>query len=238
MKSAIRCDRFNLSRLALGFCFSLAACQPMVNAAETPTAIAGPTVDDTKASGPLHTAVFSGGCFWGVQGVFEHVAGVRKVISGYDGGSKQNARYTLVSSGETGHAESVQISYDPAQITYGELLQIFFSVAHDPTQLNRQGPDSGTQYRSAIFYADARQKEIAVAYIAQLNKAHAFARPVVTQVNADAGFFEAEAYHQDFLIHNPSYPYIVYNDLPKIDHLKQLFPQTYREKPVTVEGGG
>jgi len=238
MKPAIRCHRFNLSRLALGLCFSLAACQPMVNAAEAPTAIAGPTVDNTKASGPLQTAVFSGGCFWGVQGVFEHVTGVRRVISGYDGGSKQNARYTLVSSGETGHAESVQISYDPALVTYGELLQIFFSVAHDPTQLNRQGPDSGTQYRSAIFYADARQKEIALAYIAQLNNAHAFSRAVVTQVNADAGFYEAEAHHQDFLIHNPRYPYIVYNDLPKIDHLKQLFPQVYREKPVTVDGGG
>jgi len=238
MKPAIRCNRFNLSRLVLGICFSLAACQPMVNATEAPVALAGPAVDDAKAPGPLHTAIFSGGCFWGVQGVFEHVAGVRKVVAGYDGGSKQNARYTLVSSGETGHAESVQISYDPAQVTYGELLQIFFSVAHDPTQLNRQGPDSGTQYRSAIFYADAQQKEIAVAYIAQLNKAHAFAHPAVTQVNADGGFFEAESYHQDFLIHNPSYPYIVYNDLPKIEHLKQLFPHVYREKPVTVDGGG
>jgi peptide-methionine (S)-S-oxide reductase len=237
MKPAIRRNPLNLARLALAICVSLTACQPTVNATEAPTAIGGSAVDDAKAPGPLHTAVLSGGCFWGVQGVFEHVAGVRKVVAGYDGGSKQNARYTLVSSGETGHAESVQISYDPAQVSYGELLQIFFSVAHDPTQLNRQGPDSGTQYRSAIFYADARQKEIAVAYIAQLNKAHAFAHPVVTQVNADGGFFEAESYHQDFLIHNPTYPYIVYNDLPKIEHLKQLFPQVYREKPVTVDGG-
>ncbi|HEY8023374.1 MAG TPA: peptide-methionine (S)-S-oxide reductase MsrA [Burkholderiaceae bacterium] len=236
-KSQSRHKQHKLATLAFGACAFMAACQPTVDAAEAPTVIASPTLDNAKVAGPLQTAVFAGGCFWGVQGVFEHVAGVRKVVSGYDGGSKENARYTLVGSGETGHAESVRISYDPARVSYGELLQVFFSVAHDPTQFNRQGPDSGTQYRSAIFYSDSRQKEIAETYIAQLNKVQAFAHPVVTQVNADRGFYPAEDYHQDFLIHNPSYPYIMYNDLPKIEHLKKLFPRIYLDKPVTVDGG-
>jgi len=196
--------------------------------------VPAPTVDQPKAPGELQTAVLSGGCFWGVQGVFQHVKGVSQVLAGYSGGEKATAIYEVVSTGETGHAESVQIKFDPAQVSYGEILQIFFSVAHDPTELNRQGPDSGTQYRSNIFYADADQQRIAEAYIAQLDKAKVFGAPIVTRVDPLKGFYAAEAYHQDFLIHNPDYPYIVFNDLPKIANLKQLFPDAYREQPVTV----
>ena len=203
-------------------------------AAEAATVIAAPQVDSPKVKGPLQTAVFSGGCFWGVQGVFEHVRGVRQVISGYAGGEKNTADYETVSGGSTGHAESVQISFDPAEVSYGELLQVFFSVAHDPTQLNRQGPDSGTQYRSNIFTVDDSQKNIAQAYIAQLDRAHAFPAKIVTRVDPFKGFYPAEGYHQDFLLRNPTHPYIVYNDLPKIDNLKRIFPAKYNEKPVTV----
>jgi peptide-methionine (S)-S-oxide reductase len=191
-------------------------------------------LDNAKAKGAMQTAVLSGGCFWGVQGVFEHVRGVRKVLSGYAGGNRRSADYETVSSGTTGHAESVQITFDPAVVSYGELLQVFFSVAHNPTQLNRQGPDSGTQYRSNIFYADATQKRIADAYIGQLNKAQTFSSAIVTRVDELKGFYAAEDYHQDYLIHNPSDPYIAYNDLPKIENLKQLFPGYYRGQPVTV----
>lgn len=212
----------------------LSACQPSVNAAEAPTALAAPAMDDAKAAGPLQTAVFAGGCFWGTQGVFEHVKGVDKAFAGYDGGDREHAHYDMVSNGDTGHAESVQVRYDPAQISYGQLLQIFMSVAHDPTQMNRQGPDEGTQYRSAIFYGNERQKQIATAYIAQLNTSHAFTRPIVTQLSPDKGFFQAEQYHQDYLVENPYALYIVYNDLPKVEHLKHLFPALYRDKPVTV----
>jgi peptide-methionine (S)-S-oxide reductase len=203
-------------------------------AAEAAAVIAPPQVDSQKMKGPLQTAVFSGGCFWGVQGVFEHVRGVRQAISGYAGGDQSTAQYETVSGGATGHAESVQITFDPAEVTYGELLQVFFSVAHDPTQLNRQGPDSGTQYRSEIFTADDSQKNIAQAYIAQLDKAHAFPAKIVTRVDPLKGFYPAEAYHQDFLLRNPTYPYIVYNDLPKIDNLKRIFPQQYSEAPAVV----
>ncbi|HEY4317948.1 MAG TPA: peptide-methionine (S)-S-oxide reductase MsrA [Herbaspirillum sp.] len=205
-----------------------------VMAAEATTVIAPPQVNSPKAKGPLQTAVFAGGCFWGVQGVFEHVRGVRQVISGYAGGEKNTAQYETVSGGSTGHAESVQITFDPAEVSYGELLQVFFSVAHDPTQLNRQGPDSGTQYRSNIFTVDDSQKNIAQAYIAQLDRAHAFPARIATKVDALKGFYPAEAYHQDFLLHNPTYPYIVYNDLPKIDNLKRIFPAQYNEKPAAV----
>jgi len=222
--------------LALLLCMAGVACEPYLHAGEAPTVIAAPALDNPKAQGAPQTAIFSGGCFWGVQGVFEHVKGVQKVVSGYAGGDRAHAEYDMVSSGTTGHAESVQISFDPAQVSYGELLQVFFSVAHDPTQLNRQGPDSGTQYRSAIFYVDDTQRKIAQAYIAQLDNAHAFARNIVTVVDANKGFYPAEDYHQDFLIHNPTYPYIVYNDLPKIENLRRLFPKTYREQPVTVNG--
>lgn len=209
-------------------------CQPFLQAAEAPNVIASPTVDAPKAAGSLQTAVLSGGCFWGVQGVFEHVRGVRRVISGYAGGDMASAQYETVSSGSTGHAESVQITYDPAEVSYGELLHVFFSVAHDPTQLNRQGPDSGTQYRSAIFYSSESQKSVAQAYISQLNRAHAFSREIVTRIDPLKGFFPAENYHQDFLINNPRYPYIVANDLPKIENLKRIFPNQYRDQAVLV----
>jgi peptide-methionine (S)-S-oxide reductase len=206
----------------------------LVAAAEAPVVIPPAAYDVPKAPGPLQTAVLSGGCFWGVQGVFEHVHGVQRVVAGYAGGARDTAEYGSVSTGKTGHAESVQVSFDPAQISYGEILQVFFSVAHDPTQLNRQGPDTGTQYRSEIFYSDATQKKIAEGYIAQLNEAHVFARPIVTRVDSLPGFYAAEDYHQDFLVHNPNYPYIVYNELPKIENLKRLLPHEYLGQPVLL----
>src|SRR6202047_1328072 len=195
--------------------------------AEKPVIIAPPAIDNPKAAGPVQTAVLAGGCFWGVQGVFEHVRGVQKVIAGYAGGDKSTAQYETVSSGTTGHAESVQITFDPAAISYGQILQIAFSVVHDPTQLNRQSPDIGTQYRSAIFYADENQKHIAEAYISQLDQAHAFARPIVTRVDPLKGFYAAEGYHQDYLIHNPTQPYIAIYDIPKIENFKRTFPEFY-----------
>jgi peptide-methionine (S)-S-oxide reductase len=185
--------------------------------------------DSAKAAGALQTAVLAGGCFWGIEGVYEHVRGVRKVISGYAGGEQSTAHYDEVSSGRTGHAESVEITFDPQEISYGEILRIFFSVAHDPTQLNRQGPDTGTQYRSAIFYADDTQRDIAKGYIAQLNDTGLFKRAIVTRVDPLERFYPAESYHQDFIAKNPRYPYVVYNDLPKIRNLKQVFPDRYRE---------
>jgi peptide-methionine (S)-S-oxide reductase len=212
--------------------------KPFLHAAEAPVIVPAPTMDNPKAAGALQTAVLAGGCFWGVQGVYEHVRGVHKVLSGYAGGDKASAYYEAVSSGSTGHAESVQISFDPAEISYGELLQIFFSVVHDPTQLNRQGPDTGTQYRSAIFYADETQKNIAQAYLAQLNAAQVFPRSAVTKIDALKAFYPAENYHQDFLVRNPKYPYIVYNDLPKVENFKRLFPSYYRGQPVLVSGDG
>jgi peptide-methionine (S)-S-oxide reductase len=202
--------------------------------AEQAAVIAAPAIDSPKEAGPAQTAVLSGGCFWGVQGVFEHVRGVRRVVSGYAGGAKSTAEYGNVSTGSTGHAESVQISFDPAQVSYGEILRVFFSVAHDPTQLNRQGPDVGSQYRSEIFYSTPEQKRIAEAYIAQLDQAHAFARPIVTRVDSLPGFYPAEEYHQDFLVHNPTYPYIVFNDLPKIENLKRVLPDYYVGRPVLL----
>ena len=200
--------------------------------AEAPVIIAPPLVDNPKADGPSQTAVLSGGCFWGVQGVFEHVRGVKNVIAGYAGGERNTAQYETVSSGSTGHAESVSITFDPAAISYGQILQIAFSVVHDPTQLNRQGPDVGTQYRSAIFYADENQKRIAQAYIAQLDQSHVFARPIVTRVDPLKGFYAAEGYHQDYLIHNPTQPYIAMYDIPKIQNFKRTFPELYSGQPV------
>lgn len=187
---------------------------------------------DLPATGATQTAVFSGGCFWGVQGVFQHVKGVQAVVSGYAGGDRSTAHYEMVSSGSTGHAESVQITFDPAEISYGQILQIAFSVVHDPTELNRQGPDSGSQYRSAIFYADPTQRHIAESYIAQLDKARAFGRPIVTRVDPLKEFYPAEDYHQDYLVRHPSQPYIAYNDLPKVESFKETFPELYRERPV------
>ena len=199
---------------------------------EAAVVLPAPAVDNPRAAGPMQTAVLAGGCFWGVQGVYQYTKGVKRVLSGYSGGDRSTAQYEKVGTGRTGHAESVEIVFDPKEISYGEILRIYFSVAHDPTELDRQGPDVGTQYRSAIFYADAQQKRIADAYIAQLDKARAFRRPIVTRVDPLKGFYAAEAYHQDFLILNPSYPYIVINDLPKIVNLKRLFPEQYRDKPV------
>ena len=179
-----------------------------------------------RAAG-ARTAVLAGGCFWGVEGVFEHVRGVTDVVSGYSGGAADTATYGQVSTGRTGHAESVRITYDPARVSYGQLLKVFFAVAHDPTELNRQGPDTGTQYRSAIFYADAEQKRVADAYIAQLQKARVFTRPIVTQVVPLERFYAAEAYHQGYLDKHPNQPYIVINDLPKIVDLQREYPSLY-----------
>jgi len=190
-----------------------------------------PKIDDPiAASKTAQTAVVAGGCFWGIQAVFEHVKGVISATSGYAGGAASTAQYEVVSTGETGHAESVKIVYDPSQITYGQLLRVFFSVAHDPTQLNRQGPDVGSQYRSVLFYANDEQKQIAEAYIAQLTQAKIFARPIVTQVVPLKAFYSAEAYHQDYASHHPDNPYIVYNDAPKVAHLQQEFPELYTGK--------
>jgi peptide-methionine (S)-S-oxide reductase len=204
--------------------------------AESAVIVPAPVLDDSKVgsnAGTTRTAVLAGGCFWGVQGVYQHVRGVERVLSGYSGGTKATADYETVSRGGTRHAESVEIRFDPKQLSYGEILQVYFSVVHDPTQLNRQGPDTGTQYRSTIFYADESQKRIAEAYIAQLEKSKVFARPIVTRVDALDGFYPAEGYHQDFLLKHPTHPYIVINDLPKIENLKKLFAARYREKAVT-----
>ena len=201
------------------------------DAAFAASPLPAPAVDIPAASvqGP-QTAVFAGGCFWGVEAVFRHVKGVSKAVSGYAGGSFKTADYERVSTGSTGHAESVEVTYDPAQVSYGELLRIFFSVAHDPTQLNRQGPDYGTQYRSAIFFTNDDQKRVAQAYIEQLGQAKAFTSPIVTQVVALPAFYAAEAYHQNYLALHPTQPYIVYNDLPKLAQLKQQFPDRYVAK--------
>ncbi len=218
-----------LAAAALVVCGVAPAC-----AAEPAVAIPAPAVDNPKTDGPLQTAVLAGGCFWGVQGVFEHVKGVHQVLSGYAGGKQNTAQYEEVSTGTTGHAESVQITFDPKEVSYGELLRVYFSVAHDPTQLNRQGPDSGTQYRSSIFYANEAQQKVALAYIAQLDGAHVYPNRIVTRVDPLSGFFAAEKYHQDYLVHNPHQPYIEINDLPKIAHLKQTLPQMYADRPVLV----
>jgi peptide-methionine (S)-S-oxide reductase len=212
----------------LGLLAGPIACNAKAGAA---TAVPAP-VEDAKlaAASGQQSAVVAGGCFWGVQAVFQHVKGVISATSGYSGGSAKNAGYEIVSTGETGHAESVQIVYDPSQITYGELLRIFFSVAHDPTQLNRQGPDEGTQYRSTIFYSTDEQKHIAEAYIAQLDQAKIFPRRIVTQVVPLQAFYAAEAYHQNYAALHPDQPYIVFNDAPKVTHLRQEFPDLYVAK--------
>jgi peptide-methionine (S)-S-oxide reductase len=188
-----------------------------------------PAVDMPRAAGPgRQTVVLAGGCFWGVEAVFRHVKGVVEATSGYAGGSAATAQYELVSDGNTGHAESVRVTFDPAQVSLGQLLQVFFSVAHDPTEVNRQGPDTGTQYRSAVFVTSAAQKRVADAYIAQLDRAKVFARPIATQVSTLAAFYPAEAYHQDYAALHPHNPYIVINDAPKVTHLRDLFPALYR----------
>jgi peptide-methionine (S)-S-oxide reductase len=196
--------------------------------------IPAPTTDETASSGN-ETIVLAGGCFWGVQGVFQHVNGVVSATSGYTGGAKNTAQYETVSTGTTGHAESVKVVFDPKKVSLGHLLQIYFSVAHDPTELNYQGPDSGTQYRSAIFPTTAGQASVAKAYIDQLGHAKVFGAAIVTKIEPDRTFYPAEDYHQDFLTTHPTYPYIVMNDLPKIDDLKRIFPKEYRSAPVLVE---
>jgi peptide-methionine (S)-S-oxide reductase len=184
-----------------------------------------PAKDQVSSSTGSQTAVLAGGCFWGVEAVFEQVKGVSDVVSGYAGGERSAAHYEVVGSGTTGHAESVKITYDPARITYGQLLKVFFAVAHDPTEINRQGPDEGSQYRSSIFYGNDDQKAVAEAYVRQLNNAKVFAHPIATKIVPLQGFYAAEDYHQDFLAHHPTYPYIVVNDLPKLHALKAQFPE-------------
>lgn len=206
--------------------------------AEEGIALPAPALDEPAATAKTETAILAGGCFWGVQGVFQHVEGVTNAVSGYAGGEADTAQYERVTSGATGHAESVKITYDPAKISYGRLLQIYFSVAHDPTQLNRQGPDRGTQYRSAIFPMNDDQAKVAKAYIAQLGQAKLFEADIVTKIEPNEAFYPAEAYHQDYLTLNPTQPYIVYNDLPKVDNLKRLFPALYRDDPVLVSEAG
>ena len=197
-------------------------------------AIPAPAMDETAGAATSEVAVFAGGCFWGVQGVYQHVKGVKGALSGYAGGEKKTASYDDVSGGDTGHAESVQVTFDPREVSYGTLLQVFFSVAHDPTQRDRQGPDVGTQYRSTIFPANAEQARVAKAYIAQLDQARVFEAPIATTIEGDRPFFVAEDYHQDYLTRHPSQPYIVYNDLPKIAELQRLHPSLYRASPVLV----
>ncbi|MBV6324967.1 peptide-methionine (S)-S-oxide reductase MsrA [Duganella violaceipulchra] len=216
--------------------FGVALWQQPAESAEVAVVIAPPAVDE-PASGHTATAVFAGGCFWGVQGVFQHVKGVTNAVSGYAGGDSRNANYDAVSGGDTGHAESVKITYDPAQVSYGKLLQVFFSVAHNPTELNRQGPDSGTQYRSAIFPQTPVQRSVAEKYIAQLDAAHVFKKPLATRIEMDKTFYPAETYHQNFLTLHPSHPYIAFNDLPKVENLKRIAPDVYRADPVLVRKG-
>ena len=201
--------------------------------AEDAVVIPPPAMDEKAASG-TEKAIFAGGCFWGVQGVFQRVKGVSNAVSGYAGGDAKTARYDEVGSGRTGHAEAVRITYDPQQISYGKLLQIYFSVAHDPTELNRQGPDTGTQYRSTVFAENAEQARVARAYIAQLNQAKTFGKPLATTIEMSKPFYAAEDYHQDYLTLHPSQPYIAINDMPKIDDLKKLFPESYKATPSLV----
>ena len=201
--------------------------------AEQGVLVPSPIHDETSSTAAAsETAVLAAGCFWGVQGVFQHVQGVTNVVSGYAGGAAESAQYATVSSGTTGHAEAVRIVFDPSRISYGRLLQIYFSVAHDPTEINRQGPDRGTQYRSAIFPVSAEQARIARDYIAQINHADTFDKPLATTVEPLQAFYPAESYHQDYLTLHPDLPYIVINDLPKVDNLKRLFGTVYRDSPV------
>jgi peptide-methionine (S)-S-oxide reductase len=215
--------------IALAMRFGMASAQEGI-------ALPAPAIDIPAGQASSEVAVLAGGCFWGVQGVFQHVKGVTNAVSGYAGGSKSTAVYELTNDGTTGHAESVQVTFDPRQVTYGQLLQVFFSVAHDPTQLNRQGPDTGTQYRSTIFPINAEQAAVAKAYIAQLDAAKAFKRRIATTIETGRTFYVAEKYHQDFLVRNPTHPYIVYNDLPKLENLKRVLPGMYRVVPVLVSG--
>jgi peptide-methionine (S)-S-oxide reductase len=218
---------------------AVAAWQPWATpaVAEEAVVIPAPTVDAQSGPRTSEVAVLAGGCFWGVQGVFQHVDGVTRAVSGYAGGEADTAHYEMVGQGTTGHAESVEITYDPTKISYGKILQIYFSVAHDPTQFNYQGPDIGPQYRSTIFPTSEEQARVAKAYIAQLDQAHVYGDTIVTTIEPGRSFYPAEDYHQDFLTLNPTYPYIVINDLPKVENLKRIFPELYREQPVLVLAG-
>ncbi|HZG50677.1 MAG TPA: peptide-methionine (S)-S-oxide reductase MsrA [Pyrinomonadaceae bacterium] len=221
-----------LSRILVAFFFGASLACNVASAGEAVN-LPDPSVDAPLATASgKSTVVLAGGCFWGVEAVFEHVKGVTNVVSGYSGGTARTASYDAVSAGQTRHAEAVRITYDPSQITYGRLLKIFFAVAHDPTQLNRQGPDVGAQYRSAIFYADAEQKRIADGYINQLNQAKVFRRRIVTQVVALNSFYQAESYHQDYAAHHPEQPYIVAHDLPKVENLRRHFPDLYEARSL------
>jgi peptide-methionine (S)-S-oxide reductase len=226
-------SRLSLCAAAIGALAITAFAIAPLRAAEDAVIIPAPSAD-TQASDGIQTAVIAGGCFWGVQGVYQHTSGVLNAVSGYSGGSKMTANYTMIGTGTTGHAESVEIKYDPKKISYGKILQIFFSVVHDPTQLNRQGPDTGTQYRSAIFTANDEQKKVAEAYIAQLNAAKVYKKPIVTKVGPLQGFYAAEDYHQDYLTLHPNQPYIAFNDIPKVENLKKIFTENYIEKPTLV----
>jgi peptide-methionine (S)-S-oxide reductase len=228
MNTKIKTTAAALTLAAFGW-----ACQ--VGADAVNKVIPAPALDTPAAEATgSQTAVLAGGCFWGLQGMFEHVQGVTKVEAGYSGGSKATAHYEMVGTETTGHAESVEITFDPKRISYGQLLRLYFAVAHDPTELNRQGPDSGPSYRSEIFFSSPTQERVAKAYVAQLNQGKVFGSPIVTKIEPMKGFYPAEGYHQDFLIHNPTYPYIVRNDLPKINALKKVFPELYRETPVML----
>ncbi|VVP13867.1 Peptide methionine sulfoxide reductase MsrA [Pseudomonas fluorescens] len=229
---------FTWRRALLGLAAAgvIGQCAALSFGAEEAVIIAPPALDETTQA-HSETAVFAGGCFWGVQGVFQHVKGVKQAVSGYAGGTADTARYERVGEGDTGHAESVEVTFDPTQVSYGTLLQIYFSVAHNPTELNRQGPDTGPQYRSAIFPQSSEQQRVAQAYIAQLDAAGSFKKPIVTRLESYNGFYPAEEEHQDFLTEHPTYPYIVINDLPKVAQLKRLYPDRYQEKPVLVKAG-
>jgi peptide-methionine (S)-S-oxide reductase len=217
----------------------LAALSLMTARSENATRIDPPALDPEPASGGLQTAVLAGGCFWGVQAVYQHTKGVANAVSGYAGGSKTDADYITVGSGRTGHAEAVAVTFDPRVVSFGKILQIFFSVAHDPTQFNRQGPDYGPQYRSEIFPQSAAQRDVAKAYIVQLDAAHAYPKKIVTKFDTDKmAFYPAEDYHQDYATKHPTHPYIVFNDLPKVENLKTMFPEVWRETPVTVAQAG
>ena len=203
--------------------------------AGTAKQLPAPAVDTPAGEAKAkETAVLAGGCFWGMQGMFQHVRGVTKVVAGYSGGDAESANYEAVSSETTGHAEAVEITFDPKQVSYGQILRLYFSVAHDPTQLNRQGPDRGPSYRSEIFFATPAQERVARAYVAQLTAAKVFDKPIVTKIEPLKAFYAAEEYHQDYLIRNPQQPYIVYNDLPKIEALKRVYPEFYRATPVML----
>ena len=206
---------------------------PAMAFAESVTMVPPPAMDQSIAAG-TEKIVLAGGCFWGVQGVYQHMKGVTNAVSGYSGGEKGTANYDLVSGGDTGHAEAVEVTFDPKTVSLGKILQVYFSVAHNPTELNRQGPDTGTQYRSAVFTTSVDQEKVVKAYIDPLDKAKVYSDPIVTKVEPLKAFYTAEAYHQDYATINPTQPYIVYNDLPKIKNLSKLFPQEYREKPVLV----